>query len=135
MQSVTGARRVAFPAALLMADDTDDILDRLGFGPIAGGDARSTGHVGTRALMLAVLEEAIRSYCGPPGAVRAQAEAWVRSPSTSAFSFVTVCEILGLEPEAVRRVLPGLQRGRGPRVRPNVIRTRRTRVVGRRRRS
>ena len=118
-----------------MADDTHDILERLGFGSIAGGDVRGPGYIGTKALILAVLEEAIRSYCGPPGAMRAQAEAWVRSPSTSAFSFVTVCEILGLEPEAVRRVLPGLQRGRGPRARPNVLRTRRTRVAGPRRRA
>jgi len=81
----------------------------LSLGVLGGGEPRSADYVGTKALMLAVFEEGIRSYCGHPGEERTQAEAWIRSKSTSAFAFVTVCEILGFEPSAVRQALPQLQ--------------------------
>jgi hypothetical protein len=69
---------------------------------------------GPRALMLAVLEDAVR--CIEEGRWRrhfrtrrlaAEAEAWVRCEHRNwPFSFVNICEVLGFEADAVRaRVL------------------------------
>lgn len=59
---------------------------------------------GTRALMLAVLEEAIQSSGSSVGHVRAAAERWIMSRERRyVFSFVVICETLNLEPSAVRR--------------------------------
>ena len=77
---------------------------------LAGGDSGAE-FAGIKALTLAVFEEGIRSYFSAPGRTRTEAHAWVHSNSSSAFSFVTVCEILGLEAEAVRRALPHLKPG------------------------
>ena len=65
---------------------------------------------GPRALMLAVLEDAVR--CIQEGhhgrrfharRLAAEAEAWVRSDRTSwPFSFVNICEVLGFDAGAVR---------------------------------
>ena len=67
---------------------------------------------GPRALMLAILEDALR--CIEKGRRRrtfyarrlaAEAEAWVRSDRRDwPFSFVNVCETLGFETDAVRKV-------------------------------
>ena len=107
-------------------DGDDDLLRQLiALGSLGGGEPRSTSYVGTKALMLAVLEEGIRNYCGPPGRVRTEAEEWVRSNRRSAFSFTVICEMLGFEPDAVRGALPRLQRRSGRklrRVRPNARR-------------
>ncbi len=90
-------------------DNDADLLRRLAsLATLGGGEPRGADYIGTKALMLAVFEEGIRSYCGPRGRERTEAEAWVRSRSTSVFSFVTVCELLGFEPNAVRRALPRL---------------------------
>jgi hypothetical protein len=106
-----------------MVETDDDLLRQLiACGSLGGGEPRHTEYVGTKALMLAVLEEGIRNYCGPPGRVRTEAEAWVRSNRRSAFSFLVICEMLGFEPDAVRAALPRLQKQlRRPirRVRPN----------------
>ena len=106
----------------------DDLLRQLSqLGSLGGGELRASEYVGTKALMLAVLEEGIRNYCGPLGRVRTEAEAWVRSNRRSAFSFTLICETLGLEPDAVRRALPRLQTHATPRprrVRPNGRRSR-----------
>jgi hypothetical protein len=68
---------------------------------------------GPRALMLAVLEDAVQ--CIEPGRRRrrfharrlaAEAEAWVRSDRRDwPFSLVNVCEVLGFEAAAFRKVL------------------------------
>jgi hypothetical protein len=109
-------------------DAEEDIIRQLvGLGSLGGGEPRATEYIGTKALMLAVLEEGIRNYCGPPGRVRLEAEAWVRSNRRSAFSFTVICEMLGFEPDAVRCALPRLQRhSTSPlrRVRPNAGRNR-----------
>jgi|SRR5579862_5114045 len=106
----------------------DDVLRQLFcLGSLASGEPRPMEYVGTKALMLAVLEEGIRNYCGPQGRVRMEAEAWVRSNRRSAFSFTVICEMLGFEPDAVRSALPRLQRHSKQqlrRVRPNARRTR-----------
>jgi hypothetical protein len=66
---------------------------------------------GVRALMLAVLEEAIHCFLSNDRRAREEAERWIvndrwRSP----FSFVVVCETLGLDPGSARRALHRLRR-------------------------
>jgi hypothetical protein len=61
---------------------------------------------GTKALMLAVLEEGIRSYLRGSRALAHEAEFWILSQrQRSPFAFTVVCEILGLDPDAVRKAL------------------------------
>lgn len=114
-----------------MDHDVDLYRQLVSLGVLGGGEPRSADYVGTKALMLAVFEEGIRSYCGPPGQERTQAEAWIRSRNTSAFAFVTVCEMLGFEPDAVRRALPQLKVKflQPRRIRRQVQTGRRTRVL------
>jgi hypothetical protein len=94
---------------------------------LAGGAPRQGEFTGTKALMLAVLEDGIRSYLGSARQTAIEAEHWVQSHRRqSPFSFVTVCETLSLDPDAVRRVLARLREERVsprkalPRARPNV---------------
>ncbi len=111
-------------------------LDLLRLTSLGGGESRSGQYTGTKALMLAILEDGIRSYLSPVGRLRNEAEYWVHAArQRSPFSFAVVCETLGLEPEAVRTALERL-RGRKvnprraiARSRPNVRRT--GRLVGR----
>jgi hypothetical protein len=111
-------------------------LDFLRVASLGGGEPRNTEYTGTKALMLAILEDGIRSYLSPVGRVRSEAEYWVTSTrQRSPFSFSVVCETLGLEPEAVRTALQRLrERNVSPRravgrSRPNVRRS--GRIVGR----
>ena len=76
---------------------------------IGGGEPRMGEYTGTKALMLAVLEDGIRTYCGPTGRARNEAEYWVHSDLRWPFAFTVVCEALNLEPDAVRRALRRLQ--------------------------
>ena len=65
--------------------------------------------LGIRALMLAVLEEAINSLRSPDSLARTQAELWMTSRERRyIFSFAVICEALDLEPSAVRRSVIGL---------------------------
>lgn len=75
------------------------------------GDARRDGDTsGPRALMLAVLEDAVR--CIEEGRWRrhfrarrlaAEAETWVRCAGRAwPFSFVNICEVLGFDVDAMR---------------------------------
>lgn len=85
---------------------------------------------GTYALMLAVLEEGIRTYLTGRGRLRAEAEFWILSHGKrSLFSFSVVCEHLGLDPDATRSALQRMRsqsESKGlTRSRPNVSRTRR----------
>jgi hypothetical protein len=111
-------------------------LDLLRLSSLGGGEPRSAQYTGTKALMLAILEDGIRSYLSPVGRVRTEAEYWVTAGrQRSPFSFMVVCETLGLEPEAVRVALQRLRtknvtaRTALGRSRPNVRRT--GRLVGR----
>lgn len=108
----------------------DSDLDLLRITSLGGGESRSAQYTGTKALMLAILEDGIRSYLSPVGRVRSEAEYWVRSArNRSPFSFHVVCETLGLEPGAVRVALDRLRaknvspRRAIGRSRPNVRRT------------
>ena len=108
---------------------SDDLSSLIGIG---GGESRSAPYTGTKALMLAVLEDAIRSYLSSETRARSEAEGWVLSRQRrSVFSFIVVCETLGLEPKAVRAALRRLRAQQVtpdhiPRSRPNA--RRRTRL-------
>jgi hypothetical protein len=108
----------------------DDLASLIGIG---GGESRSAPYTGTKALMLAVLEDAIRSYLSSETRARSEAEGWVTSRQRrSVFSFIVVCETLGLEPKAVRAALRRLRVQQVtpdhiPRSRPNA--RRRTRLA------
>jgi hypothetical protein len=111
-------------------------FDLLRVASVGGGEPRTNQYTGTKALMLAILEDGIRSYLSPVGRVRSEAEYWVTSTrQRSPFSFAVVCETLGLEPEAVRDALRRLRtknvspRRAVGRSRPNVRRS--GRIVGR----
>jgi len=120
-----------------MHEDHSDLSADL-LGMLSGGEPRHSALNGTKALLLAVLEDGIRSYLSPVHDVRTEAEYWVGSRrGRSPFCFVVICETLGLEPSAVRRALERLRNQRVDparvigRTRPNVRRAHRvTRRVG-----
>jgi len=106
---------------------------------LGGGESSRGGYTGTKGLMLAVLEDGIRSYLSPVRRISAEAELWVGDGrSRSPFSFVVICEALGLDPVAARdalkrlrlRAIPGVTQL--PRNRPNVRRPGRVRMAARR---
>ncbi len=78
--------------------------------PLVAGEARSGQYTGLKALMLAVLEEAIRNYLGADARLRSDAAYWIAcNGHRSPFAFATVCETLGLAPAAVRNALQRLR--------------------------
>lgn len=84
----------------------EDEFELLRAQSLKGGEPRAGQLTGTKALMLAVLEDGIRSYLGGSRVLAHEAEYWIHSPRRhSPFSFVVVCEMLGLDPEAVRKTL------------------------------
>lgn len=117
-------------------ESTGDVIEefrRTGSSFIAS-EKSSGEYTGTKALMLAVLEDAIRCYLGARSAARSEAECWFESSrATWPFSFIVVCQTLGLAPDAVRAAVQRM-RAKGlsardaiPRSRPNVRRTGRLR--------
>ena len=112
--------------ALVDMDMDSDYFRRvIASGPLAGGEPRAGEYRGLKALMLAVLDNAMQNYCGPTGRLRTEAEQWVAARNVrSPFSFKTVCEVLGLDPDAAQQAIKTL-RGRMPprtqkrRMRPN----------------
>jgi hypothetical protein len=113
-------------ATLTRIDTDEDDLDISGMRSVSGGESRSGQLTGTKALMLAVLEDGIRSYLRGSGLAARDAEYWINSQRRhSPFSFIVVCEILGLSPDAVRQTLErmrecGSKRKTIPRARHNV---------------
>ena len=108
-------------------DMHDDDLDYTRLSPVTGGEPRTGQLTGTKALMLAVLEDGIRSYLGGSRILAQDAEYWIFSHRRqSPFSFMVVCEILGLDAEAVRKTLKQMReqnvpaRKAFPRARHNV---------------
>jgi hypothetical protein len=100
-----------------LGNDMRDLASVLG-----GSAPQASSFNGTKGLLLAVLEDGIRSYLSPVDEIRREAENWVGSSrARSPFCFVVICETLGLEPAAVRRAL---ERMRAQRVDP-------TRAIGR----
>src|SRR4051812_32645178 len=99
-----------------MHDEAHDLGAQLTACLIGGGERRNCVLSGIKGLLLAVLEDGIRSYLSSVGDVRAEAEYWVGSGrARSPFSFVVICETLGLEPSAVR---VALERMRAQHVNP-----------------
>jgi hypothetical protein len=112
--------------------DRDSALDRdsgdfeapiTGF---VGAPASRRPSTGTESLMMAILEDALRCYLGPPGQLRSEAECWVLGTEAwMPFSFPVVCEALGFSPDALRAGLRQLQSSPGAchriarRLRPN----------------
>ena len=87
---------------------------------------RRSEHDGERRLMIAVLEDAVDVYRKQMGAREArgqqlfcEAEQWIEDPDrTWLFSFQNICDVLGLDPDYLRRGLHAwkeraLQGGRG----------------------
>ncbi len=80
--------------------------DFLGISSLGGGESTRGPYTGIKALMLAVLDNGITCYMSNITRLRTEAEHWVNSKRTrSPFSFTVVCEMLGLEPDAVRAEL------------------------------
>ncbi len=109
-----------------MARDRSGAVDEIGaLVGLAGGEARGAPFSGTKALMLAILEDAIRTFLGTEQRAFEEAESWIFGRhQRSVFSFVVVCETLGLEPKAVRVALRRMNRNGEaaallPRSRPN----------------
>ena len=104
--------------------DTEDLLHQIiSSGTLGGTDPQINVYTGTKALMLAVLEDGLRSYCGRAERLRMEAETWVRSDQRSPFSFIMICEALSLDPEAVRQAMTGLRKQSIPRrIRRNATR-------------
>jgi hypothetical protein len=110
-----------------MGFSDDDDVNLLRLQPVTGGESRTGQLTGTKALMLAVLEDGIRSYLSSSRIIASEAEFWVHSPRRhSPFSFVVVCEMLGLDADAVRKTLKRMKadnvsgRKAIPRARHNV---------------
>ena len=63
------------------------------------GTRRARPATGPKALMFAVLEEAVRSYFSGKVRVREEADRWINTRNArTLFSFTVVCETLDLEP-------------------------------------
>ena len=91
--------------------ETDEFSDADRLQPVGGGESRSGQFTGTKALMLAVLEDGIRSYLGGRRIVADEAEIWILSRRRSSpFCFDIVCETLGLNPDAVRTRIKCMKR-------------------------
>jgi hypothetical protein len=108
-------------------DTQDDDLNVMRLQTVAGGEPRTGQLTGTKALMLAVLEDGIRSFLGGSRLLASEAEFWIYSHRRhSPFSFAVVCEMLGLDPDAVRKTLKRMKsqnippRKAVPRARHNV---------------
>lgn len=86
------------------ADDPDAALVRdLLQNAVGGGGPTASAHTGTKALMLAVLEDALRALLDANKRASEEAARWMASRrDTWVFSFTTVCQTLGLDPDAVR---------------------------------
>lgn len=113
--------------AELEREDPDLDVELLRSASVAGGESRAGQLTGTKALMLAVLEDGIRSYLSNARGVSQEAEYWIHSDKRrSPFSFLVVCEMLNLDAEAVRGALRRMRarevspRKALPRTRPNV---------------
>src|SRR6266446_10762876 len=92
--------------AELERHDPDLDLHALRSATLGGGESRQGQLTGTKALMLAVLEDGIRSYLSSTRGVAQEAQFWVHSEKRrSPFSFIVVCEMLGLDTDAVRAAL------------------------------
>lgn len=113
----------------LMNGERKSLEQLIGSRSLAADGPHTTAYHGLRALMLAVLDDAIATYRGHATLAQAEADRWIHTGrNRSPFSFHTVCEVLGLDPDATRRQLAHLRTQPPPRrlrLRPNGRRVRR----------
>lgn len=69
---------------------------------VVSGESPTANSIPERRLLLSVLAQAIHDTRGqaPPG-IRAEATMWIQSRETRLFSFIWVCETLGLDPPSI----------------------------------
>ena len=92
-------------------DMEDSDINVLRLQPVTGGESRTGQLTGTKALMLAVLEDGIRSFLSSSRLLSSEAEFWIYTHRRqSPFSFSVVCEMLGLDADAVRKTLRRMKR-------------------------
>jgi hypothetical protein len=108
-------------------DNQEDDLNVMNLQSVTGGESRTGQLTGTKALMQAVLEDGIRSFLSSSRLLAGEAEFWIYSRRRqSPFCFTVVCETLGLNPDAVRKMLRRMKsqnippRKARPRTRHNV---------------
>ena len=65
------------PVSVIRSDDEESLLGELRYGGVGGGTPSSGQYGGTRALMLAVLEDGIRCFLGPQKLAREEVETWM----------------------------------------------------------
>jgi len=101
-------------------------------GRMGGGEPCTSEYTGTRALMLAVLDNGLRCFLASNRSAREEAEVWMsRRQDDWPFSFSAVCQTLGLDATAVRRAVYAIrEKNLSPRrvlgrSRPNARRHRR----------
>jgi hypothetical protein len=88
---------------------------------VGGGERHGAPYRGVKALMLALLEDAIRAYLGPVPQRREEAAFWLHDSRRHwVFSFSVVCESLGLEPSAVRAAVRRMA-NRAAVIRPSAL--------------
>lgn len=105
-------------ARALVGRDTElEFVSNVASGARSTGEAvistsrAGTPHTGTKALMLAVLEDGIRCYLSNKRRLQREAEMWMYCSRRLVFSFDVLCETFGLDPNATRRALRQLRQG------------------------
>lgn len=88
---------------------------------IGGGERRIAPQTGAKALLLAVLEDALRCYFSNVPRIRSDAEMWIDSRARTPFSFEVICDLYGIDSEAARAALRQLRR---TEERPQMLRQR-----------
>jgi hypothetical protein len=82
-----------------------DPVARLQHEKVHGVQRGSADDQALRALMLAVLEDAIACFESTNAKLVQEAEEWINSNDEWVFSFNNVCETLGLDPDRLRKGL------------------------------
>lgn len=96
-----------FPEEIMLSTQSDVLPEQL-FAPV-------TRDTGTRALMTAILEDALEVYCRQGFSrrirrLRRESEEWIASRNQDfTFSFENICAYLYLDADAVREALPALR--------------------------
>lgn len=136
---------VSIPMAAAFGDmeERDYSFDGAALPDVLASFTRANGCTGgVKALMVAVFEDGIRCFMSPDPLARGEAEAWVDSNERGyVFAFLTVCDALDLNGDAVREALQasrertGFVARRAIRTRPNVRRHQPLRPNRRRNRS
>jgi len=82
-----------------------DPIARLQHEKVYGAQGGTADDQALRALMVAVLEDAIACFESTNANLVQEAEEWISSDEEGVFSFNNVCETLGLDPDRLRKGL------------------------------